>query len=136
MLAFSKEWIEALAEELKNDDEYQQAAVGFDSRFQFVVEPVPAKGVTERYAVGLKAPQCDEVWEGIRKDVDYTLSGPYSIFVEILNGNIGATKAMVTRKLRLKGNMTNLLKYKRAIDLFVAALGKVETDFEGEFATS
>jgi len=66
--------------------------------------------------------------------VDYTLSGPYGIFIDILNGKIGATKAMVTRKLRLKGNMTNLLKYKRAIDLFVSALGDVETDFEGDYA--
>jgi len=134
MLAFSREWVEALAEVLKNDAEYQKAAEGFDSRFQFVVEPVPAKGVTERYAVGLRAPKCDEVWDGINKDADYTLSGPYNIFVDILHGDIGATKAMVTRKLRLKGNMTNLLKYKKAIDLFVAALGQVDTEFEGDFA--
>ena len=134
MLAFSKEWIEALAEKLKNDQEYQKAAEGFDSRFQFIVEPEPAKGVNERYAVGLFAPQCDEVWEGIRKDVDYTLSGPYGVFVDILHGKIGATKAMVTRKLRLKGNMTNLLKYKRAVDLFVGALGEVDTEFEGDYA--
>jgi putative sterol carrier protein len=134
MLAFSKEWIEALAEKLKNDQEYQKAAEGFDSRFQLIIESEPAKGVEERHAVGLFAPKCDEVWEGVKKDVDYTLSGPYGIFIDILNGKIGATKAMVTRKLRLKGNMTNLLKYKRAIDLFVSALGDVETDFEGDYA--
>jgi putative sterol carrier protein len=133
MLAFSKEWIEAIAERLKSDEEYQKAAEGFDSRFQFIVEPVPEKGVTERRAVGLKAPQCDEVWEGIRKDVDYTLSGPYNVFYDILQGKIGATKAMVTRKIRLKGNMTNLLKYKKAIDLFVDTLGKVDTEYEGDF---
>jgi putative sterol carrier protein len=134
MFAFSKEWIEALAEKLKNDQEYQKAAEGFDSYFQFIVEPDPAKGVSERRAVGLYAPKCDEVWEGIRKEVDYTLSGPYGIFVDILEGRIGATKAMVTRKLRLKGNMTNLLKYKKAIDLFVGSLGEVDTEYEGDYA--
>ena len=133
MLAFTREWIEALAEKLRNNTEYQKAAVGFDSLFQFVVAPTPEKEVKERHAVGLKAPQCDEVWEGIREDADYTLSGPYNVFYDVIHGKIGATRAIAMRKLRVKGNLANLLKYKRAIDLFVKALGEVETKFEGDY---
>ncbi len=133
MLAFSKDWIEALAEKLRNNAEYQKAAKGFDSLFQFVVEPVPGKGIRDRYAVGLKAPQCDETWEGTRNDADYTLSGPYNVFYDVLHGKIGVTRAIAMRKLRVKGNLANLLKYKRAIDLFIETLGQVETEFEGEW---
>ena len=134
MYAFSKEWIDALAEKLRNDDEYQKAAEGFNSIFQFVVEPVPSKGVNERRAVGVRTPQCDETWEGIRKDANFTLSGPYNVFYDVLKGNIGATTAITLRKLRVKGNLVNLLKYKKAIDRFVEVLGEVDTDYEGEFA--
>jgi putative sterol carrier protein len=133
MLAFTREWIEALAEKLRNNTEYQKAAEGFDSLFQFVVAPTPDKEVTEHHAVGLKAPQCDEVWEGVRDDADYTLSGPYNVFYDVIHGKIGATRAIAMRKLRVKGNLANLLKYKRAIDLFVEALGAVETEFEGRY---
>ena len=133
MLAFTREWIEALAEKLRNNTEYQKAAEGFDSLFQFVVAPTPDKEVTKHHAVGLKAPQCDEVWEGVRDDADYTLSGPYNVFYDVIHGKIGATRAIAMRKLRVKGNLANLLKYKRAIDLFVEALGEVETEFEGRY---
>ncbi|MBM3301146.1 MAG: SCP2 sterol-binding domain-containing protein [Deltaproteobacteria bacterium] len=133
MLAFSKEWIETLAEKLKTDSEYQQAAVGFDAIFQFIVEPEPDKGITERREVGIVLPTCDETWEGIRNDANYSMSGKYGVYVDVLNGELGATKAITLRKLKVKGNLANLLKYKKAIDRYVEVLGSVESEFEGPY---
>ncbi len=133
MLTFSKEWIDALAEKLKNDDVYQKAAVGFDAIFQFIVEPEPDKGITERMEVGIKLPECDETWQGIRDDANYVMSGKYGVYVEVLKGNIGATKAITLRKLKVKGNLANLLKFKRAIDRYVEVLGEVPSEFEGDY---
>lgn len=39
MLVFTREWVEALAAALKEDDLYQQKAKGFDSSYPFIVEP-------------------------------------------------------------------------------------------------
>jgi len=33
---FTKEWVESMAETLKNDSDFQKKAEGFDSKFQFV----------------------------------------------------------------------------------------------------
>jgi len=134
MLAFSKEWIDALAEKLKDDEKYQEAAVGFDSLFQFIIEPEPDKGVSERKEVGIKLPECDETWEGVRDDVDFTMSGRYGVYVDVLTGKIGATRAIAMRKLKVKGNLANLLKFKRAIDRYVEVLGEVDSEFEGDYA--
>lgn len=134
MLTFSKEWIDALAEKLKNDDAYQQAAVGFEAIFQFIVEPEPDKGITERKEVGIKLPECDETWQGIRDDANYVMSGKYGVYVDVLGGKIGATKAIALRKLKVKGNLANLLKFKRAIDRYVEVLGEVPSEFEGGYA--
>lgn len=134
MLAFSREWIETLAEKLKDDEEYQKAAVGFDAIFQFIVEPEPDKGIPDRREVGIKLPGCDETWEGIRDDANYIMSGKYGVYVDVLKGEIGATKAITLRKLKVKGNLANLLKYKRAIDRYVEVLGEVESEFEGDYA--
>ena len=134
MLTFSKEWIDALAEKLKGDAEYQKSAVGFNAIFQFIVEAEPDKGITERREVGIKLPECDETWQGIRDDANYTMSGKYGIYVDVLKGDIGATRAIATRKLKVKGNLGNLLKFKRAIDRYVEVLGEVPSEFEGDYA--
>ncbi|MBU1671240.1 MAG: SCP2 sterol-binding domain-containing protein [Actinobacteria bacterium] len=134
MKAFSREWIDTLAEKLKNDEEYQKAAVGFDAVFQFIVEPEPDRGIAERREVGIVLPTCDETWEGLRDDANYVMSGRYGVYVDVLTGAMGATKAITMRKLKVKGNLANLLKYKRAIDRYVEVLGEVESEFEGDYA--
>lgn len=133
MNVFSKEWIDTLAERLKADEEYQKAAVGFDAIFQFIVEPEPEKGIPDRREVGIVLPTCDETWEGMRDDANYTMSGRYGVYVDVLTGKIGATRAIAMRKLKVKGNLANLLKYKRAIDRYVEVLGEVESEFEGDY---
>lgn len=136
MLAFSREWIDALAERLKTDEVYQKAAVGFNAIYQFIVEPEPGKGVPERREVGIKLPECDETWEGVRDDATYSMSGKYGVYVEVLSGRLGATKAITLRKLRVKGNLANLLKFKKAIDRYIEVLGEVDTEYEGDYAGS
>jgi len=54
--------------------------------------------------------------------------------VDVLTGKIGATKAITMRKLKVKGNLANLLKHKRAIDRYVEVLGEVTAEFEGDYA--
>ena len=48
MYVFTKEWIDALAEALKADETYQKKAKGFDSSYQFIVEPVPERECLNR----------------------------------------------------------------------------------------
>lgn len=134
MKAFSKEWIDALALKLKNDEAYQDAAVGFDAIFQFIVEPEPDRDIPDRKEVGIVLPACDETWVGVRDDANYVMSGKYGAYVDVLSGNMGATRAITLRKLKVKGNLANLLKFKRAIDLYVEALGDIPSEFEGGYA--
>jgi len=62
------------------------------------------------------------------------MSGKYGVYVDVLTGKIGATKAITMRKLKVKGNLANLLKHKRAIDRYVEVLGEVTAEFEGDYA--
>ena len=135
MYVFSKEWIDKLAEALKNDEIHQKKAKGFDSSYQFVVEPVPEKGVTGQRACGLNLPQCDETWEGVRPNTDYTMTASYETYYDIMTGKIGATWAITTRKAKVKGNLAKLLKYTAAINRYVEVLGQVGGKFEGDFGT-
>ena len=133
VLAFTKEWIDGVAQILRNDELYQQKAKGFDSSFQIVVKASPKEGVPQGKSIGLNLPACDETWEGVRPNADYVMTGPYKILHAILNGKMGATMAITTRKVKIQGNLAKLLKYTGAINRFVEALGELETEFEGDF---
>lgn len=136
MLVFTKEWIDALAEALKEDDVYQKKAEGFDSSYQFVVQPSPKRGVTESRACGLNLPQCDEAWEGIRQGTDYTMTAPYDVFHSVFVGKASAVKVIATRKAKVKGNLAKLLKFTGAINRFVEVMQGLPNEFEGDFVSS
>ncbi len=136
MLVFTQEWIDALAAALKEDEVYQQKAKGFDSYYQFIVEPSAKLGVTESRACGLNLPQCDETWEGVRDDADYTMSAPYDVFIDVITGKASAVRVIATRKARVRGNLAKLLKYTGAINRFVAVMQSLPGEFEGQAASS
>jgi len=133
LIAFTKEWIEILAEKLKWDEKFQRKAKGFDSFFQFVIDADPANGVAGQRACGLYLPDCNEVWGDIRENTDYSLSGPYKIFHAALTGKTGAVKAITSRKVKVKGKLARLLKYTGAINRMVEVIGEMDSEFEGNY---
>ena len=134
MLAFSKEWIDAVAEALRNDEVYQHKAQGFDSYYQFVVKAAPDRGVPEDKACGLYIPDCNDSWDGIRPNSEYVMSGSYDVFHQIITGKLGPVVAITTRKVMLKGNLAKLLKFTGATLRFVKVLEQIQCEFEGDWA--
>lgn len=122
MKMFSKEWVEAFNEKLKNDDDFQEKADGFDSKFQFVVEPDPKAGVSENLSFGLNLPPCDEFWCGVRpeSDLDIILQGKFGNMQSVMSGKTGLIVALATGKVKLKkGSQTKLVGYMGAVNRFI-----------------
>lgn len=121
MKMFSKEWVEVFNEKLKADDVFQQKAAGFDSRFQFVVEPDPKAGGSENLSFGINLPQCDDLWFGTRPDdeLDIILQGKYVNLQSVMMGKTKLIVALATGKLKLKkGSQTKLVSYMGAVNRF------------------
>jgi putative sterol carrier protein len=133
MRFLSKEWVDHLAEQLKQDEKYQKKTKGFDSYYQLIAEPNPARGITERRAAGLLLPQATETWEGIRENVDYTMTAPYEIFYKIFTGQLGAILAITSGKAKVTGNYAKMMRYTAGANMFVQNMKKMPTDFEGDF---
>ena len=134
MYVFSKEWIDALAEALRSDENYQKKAEGFDSLYQFIATACPKKGVPESMACGLLLPQATETWKGIREDVDYTMTAPYEVYYKIITGKLNAILALTTRKARVQGNFAKMMKYTAATNKFVEIMKELSAQFEGDFS--
>ena len=133
MIAMTKKWIDKVAIELKKDTEFQQKAKGLDSNFQFILDPMPDKDITEKKACGLQIPFCDKTWEGISTENDILIQSSYETFYKVLNNKLMPIAAILSRKIKVKGNPLKLLRYNKAINRFMAVLGTIETEFEGKF---
>lgn len=133
MQFLSQEWVDHLAEQLKQDEKYQKKAKGFDSYYQIIAEPDPVRGITEQRAAGLLLPQATETWVGIRDKVDYTMTAPYEIFYKIFTGQLGPILAITSGKAKIAGNYAKMMRFTAGANMFVQNMKMMPTEFEGDF---
>lgn len=130
--------LEYLAEVKKRsnaDPEYLELAKGNDESYTLVLEPEPAQGVVEQTVIGFDNVDglMNEFWLGQRPTL-FTLSAPYGVWVDILRGKMGATKAIASRKLKTQGPFLQLLRGGNRIIRWVEILRTIPTEFEGTYA--
>jgi len=132
----SLEYAKKLQEVLNGDAEHRRLAKGETDSYLFVLEPEPAKGVTERYILGyaMANGEVADVWTGERKTT-FVLSAPYAIWVDILEGKMGPIAAMTTRRLKIRGNILRLLSGSDSTLRMVELLRTIPTEFEGQYAS-
>ena len=117
------------------DVKYLELAKGNNESYTLVLEPDPAQGVTETKIIGFdnQEGKMNNLWEGQRPTL-FTLSGSYSVWVDILRGKMGATKAITMRKLKTQGPFLQLLSGSKRIIRWVEILRTIPTEFDGNFA--
>ena len=130
----SNEYLTKFKERINADDEYEKLAKTVDDSYTLILQAEPDKGVNETLIVGfeIKEGKMTDLWSGER-ETSFILSAPYRVWVDILLGKIGANRAFITRKLKIKGNMPRLLKTAKATDRMVQLLREMPTIFHGEF---
>ena len=130
----SNEYLAKFKERINADDEYEKLAKTVDDSYTLILQAEPDKGVNETIIVGfeIKDGKMTDLWSGER-ETSFILSAPYRVWVDILLGKIGANRAFITRKLKIKGNMPRLLKTAKATDRMVQLLREMPTIFHGEF---
>lgn len=131
----SLEYIEKMREVLNGDAEHRRLAKGETDSYLLVLEPEPAKGVTERVIAGYSMVDGEvaDVWLGERKTT-FVLSAPYGVWVDILTGKLGPIAAMTTRRLKIRGNILRLLAGSDSTLRMVELLRTIPTELEGKYA--
>ncbi len=130
-----KEYLEEVQSRTNEDGEYRRLAQDEHESYTMVLLGEPKKGVPEDVVVGFQVDggEIAEIWSGERK-TDFVLSGRYGIWVDILRGKLGPTRAFLTRKLRVRGSMMRLLKTSDSTMRWVEILRSIPTEFEGDYA--
>jgi len=132
----SLEYLEEIKKRSNADPEYLEKAKGNNESYTLVLEPEPEQGITEQIIVGFDNVdgKMNALWVEGQRPTLFTLSAPYGVWVDILRGKMGATKAITMRKLRTQGPFLQLLQGATRITRWVEILRTVPTEFEGNYA--
>ena len=131
----SLEYLQETKKRSNADGEYLELAKGNNESYTLVLDPQPEQGVSEQIVIGFDNVdgKMNDVWEG-QRPTEFTISGPYGVWVDILRGKMGPTKAIAMRKLRTQGPFLELLQGANRIIRWVEVLRTIPTEFEGEYA--
>ena len=137
MLRFaSKEYLEEVQRRTNADTQYLALAKGETVGYTMSIEPDAAKGVAERTVVGYRTEDGPivAIWIGERP-TEMVISAPYGVWVDVTLGKVSVTRAFLTRRLKLKGNLARILKMSKSTDRWLEILRQVPTEFAGAFAS-
>ncbi len=128
----SDEWIKELKEQLNASEAYERSAKDWEGDFVFVVEPDGAYPHTAYLFLGLLHGKCTEaavLSSPDERKAEFVISAPFSAWRQVIEGRLDPIQGMMTRKLKLQGNMMKIMRYPKAAKEIVACCARVPTDF-------
>lgn len=127
----AEEWADRLQATLNGREAFTEAAVGFDATFRFVIAP------DDRYdgeAVTFTVVVADGACVATRgndpdAEYDFGLAGPYSVWVDLLEGDLDITEAVMGGSLTFEGSEMELLSNRAAVTELVRAAQGLDTEY-------
>jgi len=128
----SEEWALALKDEVNKSDGYRMASLTWEDDFYFIV----TKGglITEDICVYLDLwhGECREAFSVIKhgvKSPSFEISAPLDIWKKVASRELNPIKGIMTRQLKIKGNILKLIKApKSAVELVECAI-RLDTEW-------
>lgn len=130
----SNAWIEELSRQLNESVSYERSAKDWEGNFVFIVEPDSRYDKTAYLYLALhhgKSPGAEMMDDMDGKQVEYTLSAPYSTWLKVLEGKLDPIQGMMTRQLKLNGNMMMVMRYPKAAAEIVSCTKLIPTEYAG-----
>ena len=128
----SGEWIKELSAQLNASDAYEKSAKDWEGDFIFIVEPDDAYDDTAYLFLALyhgKSPDAAAVGSVDERKVEFVLSAPFSTWRQVIEGKLDAIQGMMTRRLKVQGNMMKIMRYPKAAKEIVSCCALIPTDF-------
>ena len=126
----SQSWLNALVVKLNSDQHYAEVARKWEGDLMFVIESDGPLKNMERIYLDLWHGKCrgayflnpDQVVEAA-----FVLKAPYGNFIQILTGELEPMRAMLTRKLGVKGDMSVMMRNIPTVLDFVRCCREITT---------
>ncbi|MFW9904419.1 MAG: SCP2 sterol-binding domain-containing protein [Candidatus Thorarchaeota archaeon] len=136
MLLGSKEHLLEIQKRVNENEEYLEMTKGEGRKsFTFILEPEPEKNVIDMIRIGYEENDgvIENIWEG-EQETEFIITGKYGNWVRILRQELGATKALTMRKLKLKkGSLIKLLRSSDSTIKWIQILASIPVKFHGDY---
>jgi putative sterol carrier protein len=130
----SDEWIKELSRLLSASESYERAAKDWEGDFLFVIEADPACPQTAYLYLDLyhgKSPSAGQIQSADEKKAAFILAAPFTAWRRVIEGKLDPIQGMMTRQLKLKGDMMKIMRYPKAAKEIVSCCALVPTAFGG-----
>jgi putative sterol carrier protein len=125
-------WIKRLGQACNQSESYREAARNWEGDLYFIVEPEGRLQQAVYMYIDLYHGRCRQAFvpeDHTTLTPEFYISGPVSAWKELAEKKIDPIRALLTRKLSLKGNMAKIMRNIKAAN----ALMDCSTSFETEF---
>ena len=125
-------WIKRLGEECNKSMVYREAARDWEGDLYFVVE---AEGRLEKNVymyLDIYHGECRQAFvpeDYTALNPEFWISGSLSAWREVTEKKMDPLKALLTRKLSLKGSMTKMMRVSKAAEALVNCFTSFDTEF-------
>ena len=126
------EWVKALMEKVNESAGYAKAAKDWEGDFYFVINKSAGFPNDTYLYLDLQHGKCHDAFaakEASEKEPAFVLSAPSPIWQKVLTGKLDPIRGLMSRQLKLKGNMMKVMKAPKAATELVAAAQQVDTDW-------
>ena len=128
----SEEWVKALQQAINASEGYAEAAKTWEGDFYFIVEPkAPGEKELVMY-MDLWHGKCREAFivadRSVKKPA-FVISAQESAWRKVIEGRLDPIQGMMTKQLKLTGDMVKIMKAVKASKELVNCTTKVPTEF-------
>lgn len=128
----SDEWIKALQETINSSPDYAEAAKTWEGDFYFYVEPDGDFKQTAILYLDLWHGKCRDAFlvsdESV-KNPAYKIRAGFSSWQKVVLGQLEPVQAIMTRRLRLEGDLVQVMRSVKAASELIRCCTQIETAF-------
>jgi putative sterol carrier protein len=124
------EWVKALMAELNKSENYREAAKNWEGDFYFVITDIPGTDKPVHLYTDLWHGACRDAYEVSDPDAkktEFVLEASFPAWKKVLDKKLDPIQGMVTRQLKLKGNMLKVMKAPKAATELVHCATLIDT---------
>ena len=128
----SDKWAKAYMKALNENKAYADAASEWEGDFLFVLNP--GDKLKEKTAIYIdlyhgKCRDASVLKPGEDKKTEFVIDAPYGVWVKVLKKELDPIQGLMTGKLKLKGDMTKVMKYTKAAQEMVNTTTTIKSEF-------
>ncbi|MFW6136360.1 MAG: SCP2 sterol-binding domain-containing protein [Chloroflexota bacterium] len=130
----SDAWINHLSNRLNESESYERSAKDWEGDFLFVVEPDEKYDETGYLYLGLlhgRSTGAAVVESEDARETEFVIRALYGTWKQVIEGKLDPIQGIMTKQLKLSGNMMKVMRYPKAAQEIVACCAEVPTEWEG-----